>query len=190
MDNRYLRDRADRRRGRRGRGRDREMDYRNLYSEYDYRMDRRGYSDSRGSDYHYGHERYGEPRRPMEYELYGVGGVMPKQDYRDYGEDYDKKEYMEELEKWTHKLKKHDRFGWNKEQVIQQAKSMGVRFDHFDEDEFYVIYLMHISDYPQVANEPHTYLAMAKSFLEDDDIARKGSEKVCAYLFDIVLAKD
>ena len=194
MDNRYLRDRADRRRDRylssmdrgyndmrRRRGRDMEMDRMRNYPEYDRRMDSRRNSDYRGSDYGYYDERYDQHYRPMSYE------ITPRMDY---GEDYDKKEYAEELEKWIHKLKKHDRFTWKKEQVIQQAKSMGVRFEKFDEDEFYAIYLMHISDYPQIANEPHTYLAMAKSFLEDDDIARQGSEKVCAYLFDIVLAKD
>lgn len=188
MDNRYLRDRADRRRDkylmsmnrnvsdmRRRRGRDMGMDYMYGYPEHDRRMDRRVHPDYRGSDYAYYDERYDQYYRPATY---------------DYGEEHDKREYAEELEKWTHKLKKHDRFTWHKEQVIQQAKSMGVRFEKYDEEEFYAIYLMHISDYPQIANEPHTYLAMAKAFLEDDDIARQGSEKVCAYLFDIVLAKD
>lgn len=230
MRNRYLSDRASRRMGMsrdgrnpygsrggyvvssRGRGRDRGdmrgsmrgndrgMDYNYSMPEYDSRYDYRGNSYDRGSDYHMGSEYHREYSRPMQYELYGVGGMRPRMDYnydygydyrggRDYGEDMEK-EYEEKLHKWIEKLKKHDRFGWNKEQVIQQAKSMGVKFEKYDELEFYATYLMMISDYPKQANEPHSYLAMAKSFLEDEDAELKGSEKLCAYLYTIVLGED
>lgn len=217
MRNRYLSDRASRRMGmsrdgrnpygsrggyvssRRMRGRDRGMDYNYSMPEYDSRYDYRGNSNARGQDYHMGSEYPREHSRPMQYELYGVGGMRPRMDYnydygydyrgRDYGEDMDK-EYEEHLHKWVEKLKKQDRFGWNKDQVIQQAKSMGVRFEKYDEMEFFATYLMMISDYPKIANEPHTYLAMAKSFLEDEDAELKGSEKLCAYLYTIVLGED
>lgn len=208
MRNRYLSDRASRRMGmsrdgrnpygsrggyvssRRMRGRDRGMDYNYSIPEYDSRYDYRGNSYDRGQDYPMGYEHYREHSRPMQYELYGVGGMRPRMDYNyDYGQDMDK-EYEEHLHKWVEKLKKHDRFGWNKDQVIQQAKSMGVRFEKYDEMEFFATYLMMISDYPKIANEPHTYLAMAKSFLEDEDAELKGSEKLCAYLYTIVLGED
>jgi hypothetical protein len=89
-----------------------------------------------------------------------------------------------------HKLKKHDRFGLPKEEILKKAKEMGVKFHDFDEMEFYVVYLMMVSDFKHVANDPHYYLAMAKEWLEDDDIKRRGSEKVCAYLYTIVLGEE
>lgn len=232
MKNRYLQDRASRRynsrgmrmsdkamdgrnpygsRGgyvmstRRGRGRDRAMDDRNYYPEYDSRgnsgYDRGQYD----SDYHYGSQHYGEHNRPMDYEMYayGVGGMRPMFDYdmrgrKDYGMDYGMdyasedmdKEYHEKLEHWIKKLKQKDRFGLPKEEVIRKAKEMGVRFEKFEELEFYAIYLMMVSDYKQLANDPHMYLALTKDWLEDDDVEMKGSEKVCAYLYSIVLGED
>ena len=45
---------------------------------------------------------------------------------------------------------------------------------------------MVMSDYPQVANEPHTYLSLAKDWLEDKDSKLKGSEKLCAYYYEII----
>lgn len=218
MRNRYLSDRASRRMGmsrdgrnpydsrggyvssRRMRGRDRGMDYNYPMSEYDSRYDYRGNSNARGQDYYMGSEYPREHSRPMQYELYGVGGMRPRMDYnydygydyrggRDYGEDMDK-EYEEHLHKWIEKLKKKDRFSWNKEQVIQRAKAMNIKFEDFDENEFYATYLMMISDFKQVANDPNMYIALAKDWLMDDDVELKGSEKLCAYLYTIVLGED
>ena len=67
---------------------------------------------------------------------------------------------------------------------------MKVDFDEFSEDDFYAIYLMEVSDYPSVSNDPRMYLGMAKAWLEDDDIAVDPSEKVCKYLYEIVLDED
>lgn len=39
-------------------------------------------------------------------------------------------------------------------------------------------------------NDPHHYIVLAKEWLEDDDVQRRGSEKLCAYLYSIVLGKD
>ena len=110
--NRFLKQEMDGRRGRRGRGRDRSsgMDGRNPYgsrggyvtssrrgrdramdsrdyrSEYDSRYDSRYDANYGTSDGHYGFERYGEYRRPYEYELYGKAGIIPHE--RDFREDY------------------------------------------------------------------------------------------------------
>lgn len=155
----------------------RDRDYRDRdYRDRDYRdSDYRGRGDYRG-DYN------GDYRR----------------DYADYSGDYhgdlsDSKydeEYHKDIEEWIKKLKKQDRFGLEKEQAIQSAKDMGVSFEDYDEEEFYAIFLMHVSDYPQIANEPRTYLAMAKAWLEDKDLEIEPSEKVCKYLYEIVLAKE
>lgn len=152
--------------------------------EYDSRYD------YRGSEYPREHS------RPMQYELYGVGGMRPRMDYDygyDYGYDYAKeseKEYEKYLHEWVEKLKKYDRFGWSKEQVIQQAKDMGVKFSDYDEMEFYATYIMLMSDFKKIGNDPYIYLSMAKEFLEDDDAKLKGSEKLCAYLYTIVLGEE
>lgn len=200
MRNRYLSDRAYRRSrmsrdernpyGSRGgyvssrRMIDRGMDYNYSMPEYDSRYD------YRGSEYPREHS------RPMQYELYGVGGMRPRMDYDygyDYGYDYAKeseKEYEKDLHEWVEKLKKYDRFGWSKEQVIQQAKDMGVKFSDYDEMEFYATYIMLMSDFKKIGNDPYIYLSMAKEFLEDDDAKLKGSEKLCAYLYTIVLGEE
>lgn len=202
MRNRYLSDRAYRRSrmssdernpyGSRGgyvssrRMRDRGMDYNYSVPEYDSRYD------YRGSEYPREHS------RPMQYELYGVGGMRPRMDYNydygyEYGYDYAKeseKEYEKDLHEWIEKLKKYDRFGWSKEQVIQQAKDMGVKFSDYDEMEFYATYIMLMSDFKKIGNDPYIYLSMAKEFLEDDDAKLKGSEKLCAYLYTIVLGEE
>ena len=162
---------------RRGR-RDREM------GDYgDYEM-------QRGRDY--------DMAQNVSYPMYGIGGYRPYEgdmadyDYarrggrsrgRDYADYYDydyaeeDDEWKEHLKKWSEKLKKKDRFNMPKDQVLQNAKQMGVKFDDYNEEEFLTTYYMVLSDYPKIANEPHTYLALAKDWLEDKDTALKGSEK-------------
>lgn len=167
----------DSRRGVRGSGRRDRYPYE---PEYDSRMDyRRDYEyDRMGYDSHY--------PRSMEYESRGVIR-------RDYGPDYAKekeKEYMEDLMEWIHKLSKMDTFNIPKHQIIEQAKGMGIRFDEYTEEEFYATYLMHVSDYKGIGQNHHTYIAMAKKFLEDEDLKISPSEKLCRYLDYIVLASD
>ena len=223
--NRYLMDRASRRnmsqdgrnpycsRGgylmsRRGRGRDRAMDYGNDYAEYNSGYDSR-YDRRYGSqDSHYGHQQYGEYNRPMDYEIYGVGGMRPMGDMarggrgrgRDYGYDmnydynYDMRDYASEeeewkkhLKKWCEELKHYDKFNMPKDQVINQARQMKVKFDNYNEEEFYVTYLMKISDdEDNLIPNPQMAIIMAKNFLEDKDSKLKGSDKLCAYYYEII----
>lgn len=143
-------------------------------TERDYRYDSR-----------YDAERYYTP--------YDMGGEYTRQRGR-YMDDYATEdlmgEYRKDLRKWADKLKRKDRFNIPKEEIIEQAKKMGVSFDKYDEEEFYTIYLMHISDYPEIANDYYTYVAMAKKWLEDDDIEVSPSEKVCIYMYDIVMGEE
>jgi hypothetical protein len=212
--NDYLRRRRDRKMH--NRGGDGRNSY---GSEYDRRNSGGYGGDRRNSDFHYGSQRHGERMRPMEYEvgikpmdrghsyMNEYYGRDQRRDYNDYNRDYNDyndygrdygdyndyasmdKEYEEDLKKWAQKLKKHDRFGLKEEEVFQKAKDMKVKFEDFSEDEFYTTYLMMISDYPSIANEPHTYLAMAKNFLEDKDIAVSPSEKLCIYMYEIVMGE-
>ena len=146
------------------------ISYENTRMPYDYRYD------MRGSD-------YGYDMRRNDYNDYN--------DYRrrDYGSNEMEMKYEKDLDMWIEDLKKKDRIGLPKHQVIEQAKQMGVRFENFDEKEFYAVYLMLVSDYKSIGVDAKTFIKMAKEWLEDDDIARKHSEKVCAYLDKIVLGE-
>lgn len=193
---------------RRNYGRDREMDRHNSYPERMGRMYDRDMSDYRGQDYHMGYEYSRESRRPMDYDMAGhnVGGNRPmydgydrrdyydhydrKQGYEDFGSSDVEKEWHDDLEEWMHKLKKHDRFNMNKEDIINKAKQMGVKFDRYDEKEFATTYYMMVSDYKSASNDPHFYLALAKQWLEDEDTALTGSEKLCAYYYEIVKGEE
>lgn len=195
MANRYLQDRASRRSMRDGR---------NPYgSRGGYVTSRRGRRDR--NDYDYDMPRDGrdyDMAQNVSYPMYGIGGYRPYEgdmadydyarrsgrgrDYYDYASDDMDEEWKEHLKKWSEKLKKKDRFNMPKDQVLQNAKQMGVKFDMYDEEEFLTTYYMVLSDYPKIANEPHTYLALAKDWLEDKDTALKGSEKLCAYYYEIV----
>lgn len=183
----YLRDRAERRERRGGRGRDR-----GYYPMEDYDYDRaRGRGDYREQD-------YGDYESDMrgDYARRGVG--RPREynrrrdrgDYRDYADEDYEEEYEEDLHEWIQKLKKKDRFGMSLEQVMQKAKEMKVEFKDYDENEFYAIYLMQVSDYPSISNDPRMYIGMAKQWLEDDDVSVDPSEKVCKYLYEIVLDEE
>ena len=94
-----------RRGGRDYRGMDRAMDNRYSDSEYSRGYDGRDYHEYRREGYHSGGERYREHPRTMGYEMYGIGGIRPRdsrdyadyndyndygrgRDYRDYGRDY------------------------------------------------------------------------------------------------------
>lgn len=193
----YLRDRVERRMSRRNRGRDRgyypmdDYDYDREHNHSDY--NRRNEYMRRDEKYPMDYEQY---RESYGYDDYDIRGDYARRrmnrpyNYRDYADDDYEEEYEEDLKEWIEKLKKKDRFGLTKDQVIQRAKEMQVSFKDFDEEEYYAIYLMHVSDYPSVSNDSRVYLGMAKSWLEDDDIAVDPSEKVCKYLYEIVLDED
>ena len=157
-------------------------DYRRDYNDYgdygDYRRDRRGYDRRDYGD-------YGDYRDYGDYEH--VRGH-----YRDYG-DYDmassqgkEEKYRHEIKKLTEELKSKDRFNIKMEDLIQQAKQMGVRFEQFTEEEFYLAYLMIMSTFRNAANDHRMYLSMTKDWLESHITKFKGSDKICAYIYEIV----
>ena len=166
MKNRYLRDRMI--------GRDRaRRDYRSRDGRNPYGS-RGGYvRDSRIGD-------YGDYRR----------NDYNDRDYRgyiDYDMDYAEmdEEYKTELEEWCKELKKQVRNSLPKNEILSTAEQMGVRFDKYDEKEFYTTVMMLMSDYPNIG-QPETYIAMAKQWLEDKDSELTGSEKLAAYYYTIV----
>lgn len=147
----------------------------------DYAQDRRNDRRMRGRDYDY--DDYDEMMEDESYYDYA-------NDYNDYSEEDMMKGYEEDLKKWIKKLMKKDKFKLPKQEVLKKAEEMNIEFEEFSEEEFYAIYLMLVSDYPNVADNPHTYIVMAKQFLEDDDVNVDPSEKVCKYLYEIVLNEE
>ena len=210
MPNRYLMDRAMRRGMRDGRNPygsrggyvsskkmkryDRAMDYNYDYPERDSKYADSHYGRHMGQERYMGYEQPREHYRPMEYEMYGVGGIRPHMKdygmypYYDYAHEDMEKEWKEDLHEWCEELKKHDRFNMPKEQILQSARQMGVKFDNYSEHEFLTTFYMVMSDFTQIANDPHTYLAMAKDWLEDKDSKLKGSEKLSAYYYEVIKA--
>ena len=172
--------------------------------------------DRRSQDGHYPSQQYGERNRPMEYEMYGygIGGIKPMDygyDYNydyarggnrmrdinydyNYGYDYDyasedmEKEWKEHLKKWCEELKRYDRFNIPKEQIIQNARQMGATFKDYNEEECYTTYLMIVSDYTKSISDPHIAILQAQEWLEDEDSKLKGSEKLCAYYYEVINA--
>lgn len=116
---------------------------------------------------------------------------------KDYESDYSysyedgamEEDYKKDLHKWAEKLKSKDKFNMPKEQVISHAKSLGIRFHEFNEDEFYTTYLMMVSDYKELGSDPSFFIRMARDFLEDDDMAVTPSEKLCIYMYKIAMGE-
>lgn len=130
----------------------------------------KSYSDNRESKYYHDDKNY-----DYEYE---------EEETR---HEYDEETYIEDIEHWTNKLKRKDRFKTiSRNEIINQAKQMGVKFDEYSELEFYAIYLMLISDFKTISNDHRVYIGMTREWLEDDDIELDPSEKVCAYYYNIV----
>lgn len=171
--------------------------------KYDRNMDYArgiGASNSNRRDYEpYGESYYYPPLAPQDYArgrgrsdydynydyARGNRGGRSRSDYAyDYAESEGK--WHKDLEHWTEKLKKKDRFHIKKEDVISSAKQMGVKFDEFSEEEFYAVYLMELSDHLQAYNDFRQYVVRAKEWLMDDDIEVSPSEKLCLYYYFIV----
>lgn len=178
MMNRYLRDKMI--------GRDRaRRDYRGRDGRNPYGS-RGGYvRDSRRND-------YGDYRRndynDRDYRDRDFDFNRRSSDYGDYTDmDYAEmdEEYKTELEEWCKELKKQARNPIPKSEVLSIAEQMGVRFDKYDEKEFFTTVMMLMSDYPNIG-QPETYIAMAKQWLEDKDSELTGSEKLAAYYYTIV----
>lgn len=103
--------------------------------------------------------------------------------YGDYGENLSK----QELEHWNKKLMKEvedkDKQFFAKENIMKKAKEMGIKFDKFNEEEFYLTTLMMYTDYCKTLGTANMdiYLRLAKDWLEDKDVSVKGGEKLAVY---------
>lgn len=105
----------------------------------------------------------------------------------DYAGDYGETLGKEEVAHWSKKLMKEmedkDKQFFTRENIMKKAKEMGVKFDKFSEDDFYITALMVYTDYCKTLGTANMdiYLRLAKDWLEDDDVAVKGGEKLAVY---------
>lgn len=188
-------DSNDNRRGRRGRD---MADYRNDYAEYDSGYDSRNDYESMDSHNYGMGQQYGQyPRympnssnimKPFDYnEGYSDGYSDARRDYSSGNLKEKEKEYMHKLKEWSHKLKQKALFNMPEEEVIKQAKQMGVSFNDYDEEVFYYTYLMLMSDLKaDFLSSPQAYMILAKQWLEDKDSEYKGTDKLLAYYCEVV----
>jgi hypothetical protein len=136
---------------------------------------------ARGRDYGYGDMR-----------AYNMSG-MRDYGYRDYG-DYGETLSDEELKKWEHKLMgeldEREKQMFQKDAIMQRAKSMGKQMEGFGEKELYVATLMAYTDYKQtIGQNPDMAMKLAYDWLSDEDVAVKGAEKLAVY-YDCIVEGD
>ena len=116
-------------------------------------------------------------------------------DYRmDYGEDktiLDEEELDEWLEELMEKFDSREKEMFREDKVIQRAKEMGIKFDHFTPKEFLVTAVMLYTDYKKTLGMANVdiYLKLAKDWLMDDDVEMKHGEKLAAYYDNVVMAE-
>ena len=173
------------------------------------------YNYSRGRDYEYEGPEY--PNREREERMYRDGHYYPFEitgkmgyeeemfdpyyqdmmhDYaRGSGRDYAGAEMLSnrELMDWSQKLMKDveekDKAFFKYENIEKKAKDMGIQFDKFTFDEFYLVCLMMYTDYCKTLGTANMdiYLKLSKDWLQDQDSELKNSEKLYAYYYYVVM---
>lgn len=144
-------------------------------------------------DQDYGRGDYGDMRYDMRRDYGDMRGrrdygydMRMDYGYRDYG-DYGETLSEEELEKWCHKLKSklgdQERQIFSKEMISQKAKQMGKQMQGFGEKELEVATLMTYTDYKHTIGQNNVDMSIKLAFdwLNDDDVAVKGAEKLAVY---------
>lgn len=164
-----------------GQGFNPNSDYRGYPDRRDYRRDYMDYNDYNRSYHGY----YGET--PFE--------VMQSRNYpMDFRYDYAQHNSLrrEDTEKWIMKLMKHidekDKEMLSKEKIMRKAEELGVRFDEFKPEEFYITVLMMYTDFGKILGNANIdiYVRLAKAWLNDEDASKQNSEKLSAYYNNII----
>lgn len=176
-----------------------------------------GMSDyARGRDYGYEGPEY--PNREREERMYRDGHYYPFEitgkmgyeeemfdpyyqdmmyDYRGRGRDYAGAEMLSnrELMDWSQKLmqdvEEKDKAFFKYENVEKKAKDMGIQFDKFTFDEFYIATLMVFTDFYKELGTANmdVYLKLGKAWLADEDSELKYGMKLSAY-YDYVVCPE
>lgn len=174
-------------------------DYGNDYAEYHYGND---YTYNSRADYQ-GNGDYGQRNR----EYYGNYGNVPfymkaEENYADgrryYRNDYasgeatlEKKDIDEWVEKLISQLDQEEKEVFKMENVINKAKGMGEKFEHYSPEELYVSTLMTYTDYKNRIgkNSVDIAIGLGKDFLCDKDSQLKYGEKLATYYDCIVMGE-
>lgn len=147
-----------------------------------------------------GGEDYGMDGRNYDGRNYGRNNrdsrdYMDSRDYGRYGRDSHKQmKYLPDniLNQWSERLKKEldekDKQMFEKSSIKKKAEEMGIKFDRFSFEEFYVAVLMMYTDYCKTLGSANmdTYLRLAKDWLCDEDVSVKYGEKLAMYYNTIV----
>lgn len=203
-------------RGDRRMGRDYAYDYPNRYGDSENQrlnsQREEDYTRGRGYDGHYepieimgrfngyygGAEDYARGMREQDYNYGRDYGYMPYPPYMmdyGYGRDYAQGgEYLsdKELKMWADKLmrdvEEKDKQFLSRENIRKRADEMGIKFDKYSFEEFYVVVLMKYTDHCKTLGTANMdiYLKLAKDFFEDPDTALRYGEKLATYYYDIV----
>lgn len=123
---------------------------------------------------------------------------MYMSDYRyDYNRGYDyaganmlsNKELMQWSQRLTNELEEKDKNYFKYENIEKKAKDMGIQFDKFTFDEFYLVCLMMYTDYCKTLGTANMdiYLKLGKDWLQDQDSELKNSEKLYAYYYYVIM---
>lgn len=198
-------------RGDRRMGRDYANDYPNRYSDSENQRlnNQREESYMRGREYdgHYepieimgrfngyygGAEDYARGMREQDYNYGRDYGYMPYPPYMmdyGYGRDYAQGgEYLsdKDLKMWADKLMRDvedkDKQFLSRENIRKRADEMGIKFEKYSFEEFYVVVLMKYTDHCKTLGTANMdiYLKLAKDFFEDPDTAVRYGEKLAAY---------
>jgi hypothetical protein len=102
----------------------------------------------------------------------------------------------EDIERWTKSLlsemEERDRQQLKMDAVMKRAQDMGIAFEKFTPEEFYVTVVMLHTDFSKAlpAQPIDTYIKMAKAWLCDPDAAKRYGKKLAAYYEEIVNGDD
>ena len=146
---------------------------------------------------HYGEYAMRDGYYPSNYSVpFEVAGRYGNRQYRipEYHEEHHEPDYLSEheLREWTerllHSVEAPYKAMFEKERVLKRADELGMRYEKYTKDEFYVTVLMLYTDFCKTlgSNNVDMYLKLAKDWLCDDDIAIKHSEKLAVYHDEIV----
>lgn len=100
----------------------------------------------------------------------------------------------EVLDMWAKRLmgeiEEKDKPMLNKETIMKKAEDMGIKFDKFTKEEFYVTVLMIVTDYGKTLGMSNIdlFIRLAKDWLCDEDSGLKYGDKLEAYYYDVIEA--
>lgn len=166
------------------------------YDRYDERMDYAdNYPDYR-SDYRNGPMHFESDRRYDVMDERRRRSSTTGRYMRDRHMTGEEKLPEEDIERWTKSLlgemEERDRQQVKMDTVMKRAQDMGISFEKFTPEEFYVTVVMLHTDFSKVlpAQPLDTYIKMAKAWLCDPDASKRYGKKLAAYYEEIVNGDD